>query len=100
MLPNEKGRALENVVHAIEHVILQFSPTLHDKAFRIEPRKHISVDDVRHEIDIFVTVELAPGYASTFIFECKNWSKAVGKNEVGNFSDKIGAADAAHRYGA
>jgi hypothetical protein len=94
MLPNEKGRARENAVHAIEHVILQFSPTLHDKAFRIEPRKHISVDDVRHEIDIFVTVELAPGYASTFIFECKNWSKAVGKNEVGNFSDKIGAAAA------
>ncbi len=94
MLANEKGHALENAVHAIEHFILQCSPTLQDKAFRIEAREHINVAGVHHEIDIFVTVEIAPGYTSTFIFECKNWAKAVGKNEVGNFSEKTDAAAA------
>jgi hypothetical protein len=89
-----KGRELENAVHAIEAVILQSSPTLHDKAFAIEARKLITVGGVRHEIDIFVTVEVAKGYTSVFIFECKNWKAAVGKNELIIFSKKIQATSA------
>ena len=89
-----KGRELENAVHAIESVILQSSPTLHDKAFNIEARKRITVGGVHHEIDIFVTVEVAKGYKSTFVFECKNWEDAVGKNELIVFSEKIDATSA------
>ena len=84
-----KGRQMEDAVHAIEQVILQSSPTLHDKSFTIEARKRINSDGVHHEIDIFVTVEIAKAYLSTFIFECKNWEDAVGKNEVIIFSAKI-----------
>lgn len=89
-----KGRELEDAVHAIEKVILQSSPAMHDKAFTIEARKLIGVENVHHEIDIFVTVEVAKGYASIFIFECKNWEEAVGKNELIVFSEKINVTSA------
>ena len=89
MTVNVKGRQMEDAVHAIEQVILQSSPTLHDKSFTIEARKRINSDGVHHEIDIFVTVEIAKGYLSTFIFECKNWEDAVGKNDLIIFSAKI-----------
>ncbi len=49
----------------------------------------MTVNGVRHEIDIHVTADLAPGYKPIFIFECKNWKEAVGKNEIIIFSEKI-----------
>ncbi len=49
---------------------------------------------MHHEVDIFVTVEIAKGYTSTFIFECKNWEDAVGKNGLIVFSEKIDATSA------
>lgn len=94
MTSDEKGRALESAVHAIEAVILESSPALREKPFTIETRKLIEVDGVRHEIDIMVTVELAQGYTTSFIFECKNWKDAVGKNELIVFSEKIKAVTA------
>ncbi len=97
-LSNEKGRALERAVHAIEAVILESSPDLRENSFRIETRKQIVVGGVHHEIDIFVTVDSAPGYASTFIFECKNWAKPVNKNEIMLFGRKISLAVAQHGY--
>jgi hypothetical protein len=96
MRSDAKGRELEDAVEAIETVILQSSPSLHDKAFKIEARKRVTVGGVHHEIDVFVTVDVAPGYAATFIFECKNWEDAVGKNEVIVFAEKIDATSA-HR---
>lgn len=57
-------------------------------------RKRIKVGGVHHEIDIYVTVEVASGYTAIFIFECKNWEDAVGKNEVIIFAEKIDAASA------
>jgi hypothetical protein len=98
MAPDAKGRALENAVHAIEAVILASSPALREQPFTIEARKIITVGSVHHEIDIFVTVEAAKGYTATFIFECKNWQAAVGKNEIIVFSEKIGAASAQRGY--
>jgi len=92
--PDEKGRELESAVHAIEAVILESSPALRDRPFTIETRKRINVAGVHHEIDILVTVEVAKGYTSTFIFECKNWESAVGKNEIIVFSEKIDAVSA------
>ena len=49
---------------------------------------------VRHEIDLFVTFELGPGYSPVYIFECKNWEDAVGKNEIIVFGEKITVAGA------
>ena len=98
MVPDEKGRELENAVQAIEAVILESSPALREKPFRIEARKRMNVGGVRHEVDIFVTVQVANGYTATFIFECKNWEGAVGKNEIIIFSEKIAATNAQRGY--
>jgi hypothetical protein len=98
MVPDEKGRELESAVHAIEAVILEPSPALREKSFAIETRKRINVGGVRHEIDIFVTVEVAKGYTATFIFECKNWEDSVGKNEIIVFSEKIDTVSAHRGY--
>jgi hypothetical protein len=98
MVPHEKGAALEGAVHAIEAVILESAPSLRGQRFHIERRKTINVAGVHHEIDIFVTVGVAKGYESTFIFECKNWEDPVGKNEIIVFQEKITAAAAQRGY--
>jgi hypothetical protein len=91
--PQEKGDSLENAVAAIEEFILQFSAGMGRKPI-VEKKKIITVDGVRHEIDVYVTADLAPGYKPIFIFECKNWKEAVGKNEIIIFSEKIDASHA------
>src|ERR1700722_8924757 len=96
--PAEKGNDLEKVVAGIERHILHTSPNLCENPFLIESKKIICVGGVHHEIDIFVTIDSARGYKSVYIFECKNWTDAVGKNEVIIFSQKIGAAQAQHGY--
>src|SRR5258706_13182003 len=88
-----KGDALENAVAAIEEVILQSSAGIGRKPI-IEKKKIVVVNGVRHEIDVYVTVDLAPGYKPIFIFECKNWKEAIGKNEIIIFSEKIDASRA------
>jgi len=90
----EKGNALEEAVLAIEELILRTSPNVKEKTFLIESKKIINVGGVHHEIDLFVTFELGPGYDPVFIFECKNWKEAVGKNEIIVFAAKITAAGA------
>ena len=114
MVPDEKGRELESVVHAIEAVILESSPALREKPFKIETRKRINVSGVHHEIDIFVTVELAKGYAS--IFEIRErtmlpligcaapsvssgskfpaWFEAMARSSMGIFGSKRRASSA------
>lgn len=86
--PQDKGNALENAVAAIEEVILQSSAGMGRKPV-VEKKKIIIVNEVRHEIDVYVTADLAPGYKPIFIFECKNWKEAIGKNEIIIFSEKI-----------
>lgn len=92
--PLEKGNALEAVVRAIETTILHTSPALKEKTFSIESKKRIVVGGVTHEIDIYVEVDLGKGYRSIFVFECKNWEDAVGKNEIIVLSEKINALQA------
>ena len=72
MNSNEKGDALEAAVHAIEGAILRACPGYSEKTFRIERKKLITVGGVRHEVDVWVTIELPGCYESIFIFECKN----------------------------
>lgn len=95
---HEKGTALEAVVVAIESLILQSSPAAKEKSHLIESRKKIDIDGVGHEIDLYVTTEIAVGYRAIFIFECKNWKDKVDKNEIIVFSEKIKACNAQHGY--
>src|SRR5262249_37343260 len=78
--------------------ILRSSRSYQDKTFRIETKKTVVVQGVPHEIDIWVEIESAPGYKTTFIFECKNWKKRVGKNEIIIFSEKVDATQAAKGF--
>jgi hypothetical protein len=88
---NIKGDILQAAVEAIESTILRTSPTLKENTLKIESKKTVVVGGVRHEIDIYVEVDLGNGYKSVFVFECKNWRDAVGKNEIIIFSEKIKA---------
>src|SRR5437763_15769992 len=94
MYPFEKGDQLERAVRAIEQAILAQSPGLKQNAFRIESKKLLVSDGVKHEIDLWVQVDIGPGYDSIFIFECKNWEEKVSKNEIIIFSEKIKATNA------
>lgn len=90
----EKGNALEDAVRAIEAAILDVAPGFAKGTFQIQGKRILSLGDVRHEIDIYVTASLPAGYDAVFIFECKNWKCKVGKNELIVFSEKIAASGA------
>jgi hypothetical protein len=89
-----KGDALEAAVRAIESVILRSFPGFSEGTFKMEAKKILIVDGVRHEFDLHVAASLAVGYDAIFIFECKNWAEKVGKNEIIVFSQKIKVANA------
>lgn len=95
----QKGNALEEAVRMIEAVILRANPaTTNEATITIEPKKVMVIDGVKHEIDIFITIDHGRGYKAFFIFECKNWEEAVGKNEIIVFSEKIKAVQAQQGY--
>lgn len=96
--PKQKGDALEAVVAAIEGLILEASPSAKDKRHLIESKKIVTIGGVRNEVDLHVTTDIAPGYKAVFIFECKNWEEAVGKNEIIVFSEKIDVCSAQHGF--
>jgi hypothetical protein len=85
-----KGDALEDAVRILEMVILGVDPNAIDSPITIERKKIITVQGVRHEIDIYITINNGRGYTSTFIFECKNWKNKVDKNEIIVFARKVG----------
>ncbi len=89
-----KGKDLELAVEAIERAILKASPMYDENTFRLESRKIIVVDGVKHEIDVWVEVEIAKGYDPVFIFECRNREEKVDKNDIIVFSEKIDASRA------
>jgi len=89
-----KGDTLESAIHILETALLRESASYSDKTFRMEPKKIIVSGGVRHEIDLWVTVDIGNGYESTFIFESKNWTKKIGKSHIIDFSEKIKVAPA------
>lgn len=91
---NPKGRVLEDAVEAIERAILASDPEMANRTIRVHARKRIVVQDVMHEIDLWVELAGPKGYDSLFVFECKNWEDDVTKNEVIIFSEKIRAVGA------
>lgn len=94
-----KGNQLEEAVFAIEKQILKEFGNTKDSELKIEQNKIIVKEGIRHEIDIYVTMNKGYGYKSIFLFECKNWaSQKVGKNDISNFIDKIDLLDAQKGY--
>lgn len=91
---NAKGELLQEAVQAIESMILETFPAYSAGTFRIEAKKTVVIAEVRHEIDLLVTVAHGSGYDAVFLFECKNWANPIGKNEVVVFSEKIRALNA------
>ena len=92
MTSQDIGDALEDAVRLIEQTILQ--TTAKGATVTIEPKKVITVDGVKHEIDLFITIDFGKGYTAIYIFECKNWIKGVGKNSIIVFSAKINVTKA------
>ncbi len=93
-----KGDALEKAVQLLETYILGNNPATKDAIITIEPKKIITVNGVKHEIDIYITIDYGKGYKATFIFECKNWAKKVDKNEIIVFSKKVEVVHAQTGY--
>lgn len=85
----QKGRSLERAVQFVQQTILQSDPHLQGVKFSIEANKIVVVSGVRHEIDVLVKTLPNSPYESTPIFECKNWEKPVGKNEVIILTEKV-----------
>src|SRR5258708_34425452 len=52
-------------------------------------KKKTLLNEALQKTYLYLTADLAPGYKPIFIFECKNWKEAVGKNEIIVFSEKI-----------
>jgi hypothetical protein len=91
---SQKGYSLEEAVSLIEQTILHNNPATKDAVVTIEPRKIVQADGVRYEIDLYIIIDFGNNYKSAFIFECKNWERAVGKNSIIVFSEKINAVHA------
>jgi hypothetical protein len=95
---HEKGKELEQAIGAIERTILGANPNLSERSYTISFRKLIVVDEVQHEIDVWIEFDLGDGYKSVFIFEARNWNATVGKDHIIVFSAKITAASAQAGY--
>lgn len=89
-----KGRSLERAVKFLQQTILQSDPKLCGTKFTVESNKVLVVFGVRHEIDVLVTTVPGSPYQASWIFECKNWRKIVGKNEVIILAKKVAAIGA------
>lgn len=94
----EKGNKLERAIGVIESLVLESNPNLKNKPFIIEPKKIVIIDGVRHEIDLYIEIDLGSGYKSIYLFECKNWDESINKNDIIVFSEKISVTQATKGY--
>lgn len=93
-----KGRDLEQAVKFIQETILESSPNLKGTEFTIDTNVRDRSSGVLHEIDVLVKAHLNTDYEATWIFECKNWSKPVGKNAVIVLAAKVEALRASRGF--
>ncbi len=83
----------------IETALLAMNPAVQSANYRVETRKVFVIEGVRHEVDVYVKVELGSGYDTIVLFECKNWQhKPAGKNDVIILSEKLKALSASKGY--
>lgn len=93
------GKALERAIELIESHILSKFPDKKNIQATVETNKIVIENDVRHEIDIYVKIDLGIGTDLIYIFECKNWEKqVVSKNDVIIFNEKITVTNAQKGY--
>jgi hypothetical protein len=85
----EKGKSLEEAVHAIESFIFASEPSLKHSTIVFERNKIVTLKGARSEIDLYANINLGKDYEVIYLFECKNWNKKIGKNEIIVFSEKI-----------
>jgi hypothetical protein len=88
------GASLERAVEFIQKAILKNDPKLKGIEYNIESKKICTIAGVRHELDVFVKTCPGSPYESSWIFECKNWQKTVGKNEVISLAEKVDVLNA------
>lgn len=93
-----KGSALERAVYLIQQSILESDPKFAGQEFRVDPNQTVTRDGVRHEIDVLVTTNPGTDYESRLIFECKNWTAPVGKNEIVILSEKVSVLPASRGF--
>ncbi len=84
----KKGDALEYAVRRIEETVLAHHPHFKDCDVTIESKKILVIQGVRHEIDVFVTINPRSNYPAQHIIECKNWKDPVGTAEIASLAIK------------
>jgi hypothetical protein len=94
----KKGDELEDAVHLIETVILRSNPNTKEATIIIDTKKRVTVQGVRSEIDVYVSVKLGNVPELIYIFECKNREEPVNKNDIIVFNDKIQEVGAQKGY--
>lgn len=78
----QKGNELEHAVHKIEETLLASYPSLAGADATLERNRIFTIDGVRHEVDIWITISPGTPYETHHLVECKNHKKAVGTDEV------------------
>src|SRR6266487_3738665 len=94
----KKGDELEDAVHMIETVILRSNPNTKEATLTIATKRRVTVQGVRSEIDVYVSVELGNGLELIYIFECRNREEPVSKDDITVFNDKIQEVGAQKGY--
>lgn len=93
------GKSLERATELIEKHILNQIEKSEIGEVTIVSNKIKIVDGVKHEIDVYVEIDLKIGAKLVYIFECKDWrSKKVSKNDIIIFDEKIDVFNAQKGY--
>ncbi|WP_405199089.1 restriction endonuclease [Christiangramia sp. LLG6405-1] len=93
------GKSLERATSLIEKHILNHISKSEIGEVKIENNKIIVSEGVKHEIDVYVTVDLKIGTTLIYIFECKNYKKKkVSKNDIIIFEEKVQIYNAQKGY--
>lgn len=91
----QKGDLLEYAVHQIEEALITQYPALAGAEATIERNRIFTVDGVRHEADLWITVAPNTPYETQHLIECKNYKKPVGSGEVHKLAEKKSSLRAA-----
>jgi len=89
-----KGRALEKAVRFIQEEMLKTDPALKGAKFEIGSNQIIIKSGIRMEFDVLVKTLPGSIHESVSVFECKNWSKPVGLDQIMIFTRKLDAVAA------
>lgn len=95
------GKGLERAIENIERQILREIEKAEIGLITIEKNKLIRSDGVRHEVDIYVKVDLKIGTDLIYIFECKDYhqsKRSISKNDIIIFEEKVKVCNAQKGY--